>query len=125
MSILRKLLVSLHVYHSAQLLDSVQQEIALLDTRLVLSVLQVRSVCLDESTNAVNHTIKPTLRDELGQFAVDEIDGHAKRLRHRLQRQTAVRFEDLSVSNDAHLAAIVTVVRTKEPVNLHMTLHGS
>lgn len=60
----------LHVDDTAQLLDTVQQDIALLDGLLVLSVLCVGSVGLDNAVHLVNNAVQTASRDELGQIPI-------------------------------------------------------
>lgn len=60
----------LHVDNTAQLLDTVQQDVALLDGLLVLSVLCVGSVGLDNAIHLVNNAVQAASRDELGQIPI-------------------------------------------------------
>lgn len=62
--------IFLHVDDTAQLLDTVQQDIALLDGLLVLSVLCIGSVSLDNAVHLVNNAVQTTSRDELGQIPI-------------------------------------------------------
>lgn len=54
---------------------------------------------------------------------VDELCADAESLSHVAQREGAVRLQELAVGQNAHLTHIVTVVRGKEPVPLHVLLH--
>lgn len=56
---------------------------------------------------------------------VDELSADSEGLGHVAQREGAVRLQQLAVGQNPHLAHIVTVVRSKEPVLLHLLLHTS
>lgn len=54
---------------------------------------------------------------------VDELCADPEGLGHVAQSEGAVGLQQLAVGLDPHLAHIVTVVRRKEPVLLHLLLH--
>ncbi len=56
---------------------------------------------------------------------VDELRADSKRFGHVSQRQRAVGLQELAVGQDAHLSNIVTVMRSKQPVLLHLLFHSS
>lgn len=56
---------------------------------------------------------------------VDELCADSKRFGHVSQRERAVGFQELAVGQDAHLSDIVTVMRSKQPVLLHLLFNTS
>ena len=62
----------LDVDHSWQLLHTVDENVALLDGRLVLSVLRVGSGGDDDSPDFVNLAVQPTIGNELGQLPANK-----------------------------------------------------
>ena len=62
----------LDVDHSWQLLNAVDENVALLDGRLVLSVLRVGSGGDDDSPDFVNLAVQPTIGNELGKLPANK-----------------------------------------------------
>lgn len=60
----------LDVDDTAQLLDTVQENVSLLDSLLVLCVLCIGSVSLHNSIDLVDHTVQTSSRDELGKIPI-------------------------------------------------------
>ena len=80
----------LDVDYLGQLLDLVQQCIALLDRRLVLRVLLVHTRRHHNASHLVNLAVQPLCCDELRELSVNKVGGHAKRLCHRVERDGSV-----------------------------------
>ena len=62
----------LDVDHSWQFLHTVDENVTLLDGRLVLRVLRVRSGGDDDSPDFVNLAVQPTIGNELGKLSANK-----------------------------------------------------
>jgi len=60
----------LDVDHTRQLLDAVEQQVALADRGLVLRVLLVGSVCLNDAADLIDLAVQPSSGDEARQLTV-------------------------------------------------------
>ena len=60
-----------------------------------------------------------------GDSLVNELGADSEGLGHVAQGEGAVGLQQLAVGQDAHLPHVVTVVRSKQPVLLHVLLHSS
>uniref|UniRef100_A0A8W7Q3K7 Uncharacterized protein n=1 Tax=Anopheles coluzzii TaxID=1518534 RepID=A0A8W7Q3K7_ANOCL len=88
----------------------------LLDRGLILPVFTVRPVRLDDAADSVHLAVQSAGGNEARQLGIDVVHAHAERVRHVLQRQRAVRLQQLRVRQNAHLAHVVAVVRMEQNV---------
>lgn len=80
----------LHVDNSGQLLDSVEQQVALLNGFLVLPVFAIRSIGFHNLIHFINFAVETASSYESGQFLVDELCADTKGLSHVAQGERAV-----------------------------------
>ena len=106
-----------------QLLNSVQEHVTVLDARLVLMVLCVRSISFYDAIHLVDLAVESSGRNKTSQFLIDKGDGNAKSVGHVLKFKTSVRLQQLVVSQNSHLANIITIMWLEQAISLHKVLN--
>jgi len=116
---------ALDVDDPGELLNPVEEEVALLDACLVLRVLTVRPVGDHNAANLVDLSMKTPVGNKPAELGVHVVLGHAEGVGHVLQRQAPVGLQQLSISLDLHLPYVEGVVGRHEAILFQHTLHST
>mmetsp|Transcript_9744 Transcript_9744/g.24241 ORF Transcript_9744/g.24241 Transcript_9744/m.24241 type:complete len:213 (+) Transcript_9744:190-828(+) len=112
-------MVSLHVNDLGQLLDAVEQQVALLQALRVQRAARVGPAGLDDARHLVNLGVQPAAHDELRHLCVHKLGCDVKRGGHGGQGHTLVGLQELRVRAHAHFAHKVARVCGQVRVALH------
>ena len=94
-----------------ELLDPVEEEVALLDGLGVLRLLVVHPYRLNDAPHLVDLAAQAAGADEARQLPVQEGRRDAEGRRHRVEGDAAIGLEELTVGHDADLAQEPATVR--------------
>eukprot|EP00760_Papus_ankaliazontas_P038349 PhM_4_TR9094/c0_g1_i1/m.36797 len=112
--LLHFILTQSHAGHTTQLLNAVEQNIAVLEDLLVVLVDLVRLLREHVAAHLVNAAVQSPAGDKTAQLRVQRRFIDAERRRHRRQGHAAVRLQELCEGQHAHLAVVVVGVRREE-----------
>merc|ERR1719348_1869416 len=113
----------LNIDDTRKLLDSVEQDIPLLDHGLVLGVLVVRPVGDHNASNLVYLSMQPSTGNEPAQLRVHELLRDTKGISHVGEGKAAIGLQQLSVGLDLHLPHVVRIVGVQVSVCLQNLFH--
>lgn len=97
---MRQTLIFLQINNTAQLLNTIQQQISLLNHLLIPGILPIGPIRFHDTSKLINLGSQPSSGNETAQLYVQELGTNTKALGHTLERNGLVRIEELLEGQD-------------------------